>query len=65
MVFIWFTTLAFGLLVVIFPNLISYLIWWLLIFIWINIIAFNLIIKKSNKKDSYVQFWDYKIYRWK
>ncbi len=49
-------------LIIIFPNLISYFIWWLLLFIWVNLLILKFI-TKNKSQDSYIKFWKYKIYK--
>lgn len=53
----------FGLIVIINPDILAYLIWWFFIFIWTNIFLAWFIFK--SKKDSFVKFGDYKIFRGK
>lgn len=49
-------------LIIIFPNLISYFIWGLLLFIWVNLLILKFI-TKNKSQDSYIKFWKYKIYK--
>ncbi len=55
------TLIIFWIVVIIFPKIISYLIWWLLIFIWFNMLIFMRAVKKW--KENYVKFGKYKIFR--
>jgi uncharacterized membrane protein HdeD (DUF308 family) len=60
----WILTLIFGILVIVFPDLLAYLIWWFFIFLGANIIVIWFMFKKKKwKKESYVEIGDYKIYR--
>ncbi len=53
--------IIFWIIIIKFPEIIAYLIWWLLIFIWLNMIIFMKWVKKW--KDNYVKFGNYKIFR--
>jgi len=53
--------IIFWIIIIIFPKIIAWLIWWFLIFVWINILIFMKVQKKW--KDDYVKFWKYKIFR--
>lgn len=54
--------IIFWIILIKFPEIIAYLIWWFVIFIGLNILIFSIFIKKKNVK-SHVKFWDYKIFR--
>jgi hypothetical protein len=54
--------IAFWTILIIFPELVGYLLWWFLIFIWINILIFFRW-KSWKWKEDYVKFGKYKIYR--
>lgn len=58
---IWIFLTTLWVLIIIFPNLISYFIWGLLLLIWINLIILKFLSKKTQ--DSYIKFWKYKIYK--
>ena len=62
MKWLWIFLIMFWITVIVFPDLIAYLLGWFLIFIGINLISFFRP-KKGKKGDSYVKFWNYKIYR--
>lgn len=53
---------VFGLIVIYNPDIIAYLLGWLLVFIGINMLAISFVFPKK-KKDSYVKFGSYKIFR--
>lgn len=55
------TLIIFWIIIIFFPEIIAYLIWWLLIFIWINMFIFIKAVKKW--KEDYVRFGNYKIFR--
>lgn len=57
-----FILILFWIIVIVNPDIIAYLIWGLVIFIWINILFFSLFVKKE-RKETFVKFWDYKIFR--
>jgi hypothetical protein len=65
MTFYWFLMVLFWVIVIIFPDIIAYLVWWFLVFIGLNILFFRFYFKKNTKtnKESYVEVWGYKIYR--
>lgn len=59
-----FFFILFGFAVVIFPQILSYIIWWVFVFIWINFLFIARAFSGKNKwKDNYVKFGNYKIYR--
>lgn len=56
--------IVFWVIVIAFPAILVFLIWWFFIFLWLNLLAFFSLFKKNKwEKDSYVKFWNYKIYR--
>lgn len=56
--------IIFWIIIIIFPELLVYLIWGFFIMIWINILLANVFfIKKAKKDENYIKFWKYKIYR--
>ena len=57
--------ILFGTILIIFPDLVGYILWGLLIFLWINSLIFMKVLfgKKSSDKEDYVQFGKYKIYK--
>jgi len=58
----WLFLFIFWIIIIYNPDIIAYLIWWLLVFIGINMFLASLFFKKASK-DSFVKFWDYKIFR--
>lgn len=54
--------IIFWLIIIKFPEIISYLIGWFFVFLWINILIMNLLFKKRSN-SSYVKFWKYKIFK--
>lgn len=58
----WLFLFIFGIVVIFNPNIIAYLIWGLLVFIGLNMFLASLFLKKASK-ESFVKFWDYKIFR--
>ncbi len=56
-----FFLIFFWIIIIIFPEIIAYLIGWLMIFIGLNILLFMRTVKKW--KESYVKFGNYKIFR--
>ena len=64
MSFIWLILTISWLTIIIYPQIIAYLIWGLLLFFWINILITNFFFFKKNKNwKDYVSFWKYKIYK--
>ena len=65
----WLILVIFWVIVIVFPEIIAYLIWWLLIFIWLNIFLITKtkesFWKKKPSMDNFVKFGDYKIFRGK
>lgn len=60
----WVALILFWIVVIAFPAILVFLIWWFFIFLWLNLLAFFSLFKKSKSdKESYVKFWNYKIYR--
>lgn len=57
-----FLLILFWIIVIMFPDLLSYLLWGFFIFIWFNILFLGLFFKKPTN-DNYVKFWKYKIFR--
>lgn len=58
----WLVLLVFWLIIIFFPEIIAYLIGWFFVFIWLNMLVFFWW-KKTWGDWSYVQFWNYKIYK--
>ena len=65
----WLILVIFWVIVITFPEIIAYLIWWLLVFIWLNIFLMTKtktsFWKKKTSMDDFVKFGDYKIFRGK
>jgi len=65
----WLILVIFWVIVIAFPAIIAYLIWWLLVFIWLNIFLLTKGKNKTNfwqknpSMDGFVKFGDYKIFR--
>lgn len=58
--------IVFGVIVIVFPKFLSILIWSFFVFVWVNLgfIGFQFWKAKNKwKKEDYVKFWKYKIYR--
>ena len=49
--------------IIVIPEIISYILWWLFIFIWLNMLFIFKGFKSKWNKEEYVKFWKYKIYR--
>ena len=67
---IWLILAIFWIIVIAYPEIIAYLIWWLLIFIWLNLFILTKATKtsfwqKKTSMEDFVKFWDYKIFRGK
>lgn len=58
----WLFLFIFWIIIIYNPDIIAYLIWWLLVFIGLNMFLASLFFKKDSK-ESFVKFWDYKIFR--
>jgi hypothetical protein len=65
MIFCWILITLFGIIVVAFPQILAYLIWWFFIFLWVNVLLFWFYFNKktTKNKESYVEVGGYKIYR--
>jgi hypothetical protein len=69
MKFVGIFLVIFGILIISYPEFLSYLIWGFFLFIWLNIVLFNLGINSMKKKWetdgrwSFFKFWKYKIYK--
>ncbi len=62
MIYRWIWFVIFGILIIMFPQLLAYLIAFFFIFIWVNIIVFALAIKKATKNEQMVfQIGSFKI----
>lgn len=61
---IWISLLIFWIIIIVFPEVIAFLIWWFLVFLALNILFLsNKISKDSQNKEEYIKFGKYKIYR--
>lgn len=56
--------IAFGIIIILFPAILVFLIGWFFILVWLNLFVFVKQVhgKKKDDKD-YIKFWEYKIYR--
>lgn len=65
----WIFLTIFGLIIIIFPEIIAFLVWWFFLFLWLNILFFNFSIKsninksKSSNKEEVFKFGKYTIYK--
>lgn len=57
----WIILVVFGALVILVPELLSLLVWLVLIFIWGNIILISSAMKKGKKES--IKFWWYEIFK--
>ena len=58
--------IIFWTIIILNPEIIAYLIWWILLILWINMLLFKSLfsfLKNKWKKEDYVKFGKYKIYR--
>lgn len=61
---VWLLFTISWIIIIIFPDIIAYIIWWLLLFFWLNIIFAKYLFNKASKSwEIYVKFWKYKIYK--
>jgi membrane protein implicated in regulation of membrane protease activity len=65
MVFYWILITLFWITIIVFPEIIAYLLGGFLVFIGLNILFFWTYFKRKTKtnKESYVEVGGYKIYR--
>ncbi len=70
MSYFWIFFVIFWVIIIKFPDFLSYLIGWFFLFVWINIFLTKYLYSRKpknseNNKDwqSYVKFWNYKIYK--
>lgn len=61
--FFWIFLIIFWIIIVKFPEIISYLIWWFMVFVGINIIISKYLFFRQKSGKDYVAFWKYKIYK--
>lgn len=60
----WIILVVSGVIIIVYPQIIAYMIWGLLLFFGINILLAKYLLSKNTKWwDSYVKFWNYKIYK--
>ncbi len=59
----WVFLFIFWVIIIYNPDVIAYLLWWLLVFIWLNLFLFSVFSKNKSWSDNYVKFWNYKIFR--
>lgn len=55
--------LIFWITLIVFPDIIAYILWWVLVFFGLNMILFFSWFKWKASQKDYVQFWNYKIYK--
>lgn len=59
----------FGIIIILYPQFLAYLIWGFFLFLGLNIILFNLSMNQKNsfsnvdERGSFVKIWKYKIYK--
>ena len=60
----WTCLIVFWVIIIAFPAILVFLIWGFFIFLWISLITLGVLAsKKPKERESYVKFWNYKIYR--
>lgn len=60
----WLLLVISGIIIIVYPQIIAYMIWGLLLFFGLNILfAKYLFSKKQKTWENYVKFWNYKIYK--
>lgn len=60
----WIILVVSWIIIIVYPQIIAYMLWGLLLFFWVNVLIARYLMKKSNKDgESYVKFWNYKIYK--
>lgn len=55
--------IIFWIILIVFPDIIAYLLGWFFVFIWINMLLLGWMFWKKENKEWYVKFGKYKIYR--
>ncbi len=61
---IWIILIVSWTVIIAFPDIISYIIWGLLLFFWLNILLAKYLFNKTSKSgENYVKFWNYKIFK--
>jgi multisubunit Na+/H+ antiporter MnhC subunit len=57
--------MAFGLMVIIYPQFLAYLIGFFFIFVWVNMFLVTMQFGKwkTNSGEEFVKFWKYVIYK--
>lgn len=64
MSFFGLTLVASWVVILVWPEIIAYIIGFILIWIWTQILFMKYLFSKSNNsKSNYVSFWKYKIYK--
>ncbi len=60
----WILLVISGIIIIVYPQIIAYMIGGLLLFFGLNILVANFLLKKTSKSwENYVKFWNYKIYK--
>lgn len=58
--------IIFGIIIIVFPEILAILLWWFFVFLWLNMLFINKIFFKNKKwgdSEAYVKFGNYKIFR--
>lgn len=61
--FFWIILIIFGVIIILAPEIIAYLIWGFMIFIGINIVISKYLFFRKKSWEDYVSFGKYKIYK--
>lgn len=60
----WIILVVSGIIIIVYPQIIAYILWGLLLFFWLNILFAKFMFSKSSKSwENYVKFGNYKIYK--
>ncbi len=65
--FFWIFLTIFGIVIILFPEFLAYLIWSFFLFLGLNILIFNFKLQKqftkNNDKEVFIKIGKYKIYK--
>ena len=61
MLFYWMFSLALWVLILLFPNLLAYIVAFFFIVIWLNVLTLYFMLKPSKKKEEGFVIWSYKV----
>lgn len=61
--FFWLFLIIFGVIIILAPEIIAYLLWGFMIFLGINIFISKYVFFRKKSGEDYVAFWKYKIYK--